>query len=225
MPSGLPSRLTLRYENPPAYVMGEVELLGDSIKSASTTNTHTTLETVTLEDSKRVVVKPSDKFRINAQAGGALADGDKIDVVSLDISFERTLEHVREIRNATGSTNGEPRQSGNPVFVATIVATFRNLGDAAFAYFAAQLAGTEYKADLHVTGDTIGGSNKYSIIRSWPRLKIISFPQYALGSPGENPFTVTFEALVAASNPTGMISTKPYSIWQNTRDHSALQVG
>jgi hypothetical protein len=225
MPSGLPTRLSVRCENPPNYVMCETEIIGDQIREGSV-NTFAQVDTVTLEDAKRVVVKPTDKFRINAQAGDALADGDKLDIVSLEIDYQRQLEHVREIRNAASSVNGQPRSSGNPPFSATLTVTFRNCGDSAYAYFAAQLAGTEYKADLTVTGDQIGSTGVYySIVRSFPRLKILQFPQHPLSQPGDNPLTVVFEALAASANPTGMISTLPYSIWQNTRAVSALQVG
>jgi hypothetical protein len=225
MPSGLPTRLSVRCENPPNYVMCDTEIIGDQIREGSV-NTFAVVDTVTLEDAKRVVVKPTDKFRINGQAGDALDDDDELDITSIDIAYERPLEHVREIRNASSTVNGQPRSSGNPPFSATMTVTFRNCSDAAYAYFAAQVAGTEYKADLHVVGDQIGSTGiYYSIIRSFPRLKILSFPQHPLSQPGDNPLTVVFEALTASANPTGMISTLPYSIWQNTRSTSPLEVG
>jgi hypothetical protein len=130
------------------------------------------------------------------------------------------------MKGAATSVNGIPRSSGNPPFMSDITVTFRNCNDAAYAYFAAQAAGTEYKADWTVVGDQIGSTGiYYQIARSFPRLKIIQFPQHPLSNSGDNPLTVVFKVLAAASNPTGMISTMPYSIWQNTRAVSALQVG
>jgi len=225
IPSALPSRLSVRADAFPGYVLGDIELIGDQIREG-TTNTYAVVDTVTLEDTKRVVAKPTDRFRINAQAGDALDNDDTLAVTSINIEYDRSLEHVYEMSGAATSVNGVPRSAGSPPFMSSITVTFRNANDTSYAYFAAQAAGTEYKADWVVTGDQIGSTGiYYSITRSFPRLKIIQFPQHPLANSGDNPLTVVFKVLAAASNPTGMISTMPYSIWQNTRAVSALQIG
>jgi hypothetical protein len=222
MPSALPSRISITAANPPAYVMKDVELLGDQIRTA-TVNTETALDSCTLEDTKRVVVKTTDSFLINAQGGDALAASDKVDITSIEIVYDRPLEHVREIRAASSAANGKPRLSGSPPFGCTVTVTLRSMAD--LTYFTAQAAGTEYKASLTITGDLITGSTYYSIVRNFPRMKIIQFPSYDLNNAGENPLTLVFTCLEAATAPTGMISTKPYTLVTNTRATALLTLG
>lgn len=201
---------------PNTYMRESFNLLSTAMRLSSQSNSAAGLATATLPNEKVFVVRPDDAFRINAQAGGALSSTDTVSATSITINFAIPMEIVPEIKGSVG--NGAPRFSGNPPFSATITMNLKTLENQ--TWFNAIQAGTEYKADFTVTGDTIGGGFSYAMVMSFPRLKIVSDPQYALTDPGENPETVTFEALVATANPTGMTSTYPYVEVTNTRTTS-----
>lgn len=198
---------------PNTYMRQSFNLLSTMMRLSSQSNSAAGLATATLPNERVFVVRPDDAFRINAQAGGSLASSDTVSNISTTINFAIPLEIVPEIKGSVG--NGAPRFSGAPPFTATITMNLKTLENQ--TWFAALQAGTEYKADFTVTGETIGGGFSYAFVLSFPRLKVVSDPQYALTSPGENPTTVTFEALVATANPTGMSSTYPYIEVTNTR--------
>lgn len=199
--------------SPNDYMKMSFDLLATLMRMTGTVNTNSTLQGVTVPNERVVIVRPDNRFRINAQAGSALANGDKVDCTSIEIALGFPLELVGEIRGQAG--NGAPRASGNPPFTATITVNLKSLEDQ--TWFSALEAGTEYKADFIVTGETIGGGYSYQFGLSFPRLKVISDPTYNLANTGENPQTVVFEAMVAPSVPSGMISTYPYGQIINNR--------
>ena len=129
IPSSLPSRLRVSAANPPAYEMREFSLLGDNVVITGAANTVATLATTTMESTKRVVARPTDYFRLNAQAGAALASSDNVSITSFDITYDRALEHVREIRGAADTANAEPRQASSPPFGETLSVTLRSAAD------------------------------------------------------------------------------------------------
>lgn len=208
-----PTALNVIADTPPDYVRHTINLLGNDRVISGTVNSAGGIVNATLANSKRVIVKPEDKFMINAQAGAALSGSDSVAVKSVNIQYNHDAEHVQEIKNAAG--NGQVVSTGNPPFNCTVTVEFRNLND--FTYFTAQDAGTEYKAAFEVTGDLIGGAQYYTHYYAFPRLKILADPEYNLTTPAENPSTVTFQALAASSNPTGMISTLPFLLVKNTK--------
>lgn len=202
--------------SPPNYVLGTFDGLADEQVISGTENDEADLTTVTIADSTRVIAKPQDLFQINVASGGALSGSDNVAVTSVSLELDYPLEHAREIKGSSG--NGEPISTGEPPLSATLTIQLRNLAD--FTWFTAQNAETEYKARLLVSGATIGGGNDYEFAYYLPRLKVIQDPEYNLASAAENPSTVVFKGLVAASAPTGMISTYPYFLIQNTRSSS-----
>jgi hypothetical protein len=220
MPTGLPTSLTITAGNAPDYLRGSIELLGNNILYSDTTNTTTTLEDCTLEDANLIVIKPEDEFRINAQAGGALATGDKICVTGVTIALQRGQELVPEICGVAG--NGEPRAAGEMPFIGDVTVTFKNLADA--TYFEAQEDGTEYKLQLHIVGPLIAGTTYYGWDFFAPRVKVVASPSYDISSTVQNPYTVVFKCLAATANPTGMDSTLPYFEVVNTKTGDPLAV-
>lgn len=212
-----PTSLQVVADTPPDYVRHTITLLGNKRVITGATNTAGVMGNATVADSARVVVKPDDYFLINTQSGGALTNPtDVVSIKSFTAQYNYDAQHVQEIKNAAG--NGLPVSSGNPPFNVTLTVEFRNLND--FTYFTAQDAGTEYKASLTVVGSLIGGSQYYTRVYAFPRLKILADPEYNLSTPGENPMTLTFQALAASSVPTGMVSKLPYILVKNTKSAS-----
>ena len=213
-PSCSTTKVSLSYPEPANYITAAIDMLANEQKISSTTNTYATLNSATVANLKKVVWEASDEFLINAQAGGALSNStDLVSISSATVDFQRPQEVSREAKGSSG--NGTPVASGDYPFVATVQVKFRNLTD--WTYFTAAKAGTEYKLSLVKTGSLIGGSQYYKFGVYFPRVKILTSPDWSLQSPASNPLTVTFEAMVAGSNPTGMIHTKPYLIWCNDR--------
>lgn len=186
--------------NPNDYLRASYDIIATNRLIADTTNTTVTLASATEPSTYPVIVRPAHKVRINAQAGGALADGDAVAVTSAEIRIERPQETVQEIKAAAGL--GAPRASD--LVSASLTVTFKNFAD--FTYYTAQAAGTEYKADLVCTAAT--GNGEFHVLL--PRLKIVADPQHTISNPGENPYTVVFKGLAATTNPTGMFSTYPH---------------
>jgi hypothetical protein len=189
------------------YLSLQMDMLANERDLAPTPNTAASLEGATVDNIRRIVVRPADTFAINAQGGGALnLISDKEDIVSLVFDFSKPQEHVSEIRGAAGL--GEPESAAGLPMIGTVTATFKDLET--FKYYTAQEAGTEYKATLDITGPIATGSSPYRMSFFFPRLKVVNDPSYSISSAGRNPFSVTFEVLKASANPTGMVSTYPY---------------
>jgi hypothetical protein len=170
------------------------------------TNTPATLAAATHVSSKKIIFRASDKFRINAQAGAALADGNVQAITGATITYSYAADHGREIRNVAG--NGLPIATGNPPFDVELKVTLRNQTDT--TWLTALVAGTEYKADLTVTSSSMaGGANAYQKIWEFPRLELMADPDWNLTNPADNAVTLTFKATVATTAPTGMIGTMP----------------
>lgn len=215
-PSCTPTRVTVTAANAPNYVKKRFELMGNDqvVVAASQVNTIASLAAATVANSKRIVVRPNDKFRINLRTDGALADSSKRNIESITIDLSVEAEQVREIKNSAG--NGIVRLSSSPPFVGTVTVQFRSLND--FEFVTGQASGTEFKADFTVTSpDLIGGSFYYFEEYNFPLLKIIQDYEYNVSSGAENPYTVVFKCMAAPSTPTGMLDRLPYKRVQNDR--------
>jgi hypothetical protein len=205
--------LTLLAESPPNYVDVAVELLANKINYDSVVNTDVTMDAITVANSQRIVIKPEDEFRINAQAGGALSSGDIYNIESVTITASYEQEHVREIKGEAG--NGEPRATGSPPLAFELTVQFRGLAD--LSWFEAHQDGDEYKMQLVITGPIAGGAVPYLFRYDIPRAKIVVPPSHPIGNAGDNPLTVTFKGFVASTNPTGMASRYPMVVVVNTK--------
>jgi hypothetical protein len=217
-PSCVTNKTTINVPPPTAYLTAAIDGLANAQTVGGTTNTYAGLNATTAVNTKRAVWQLSDTLKINAQAGGALGANDIYSVQSIVISYDRPQEHPREATGTAG--NGVPTATGDFPLAVSLTVTFKSLPELRF--FTAAQAGTEYKASITQTGSLIGGSNYYFMEFNFPRVKILQSPDYPLTSGGNNPLTVVFTAMVAASNPTGMISTYPYIRVQNDRSTSFL---
>jgi hypothetical protein len=72
-------------------------------------------------------------------------------------------------------------------------------------------------------GSLIGGGFVRTVQLIFPRLKVEGDPGYSLSNTGENEHTVTFRALIASANPSGMIDRAPYARVINTRSTRYLK--
>mgnify|MGYP000969077879 CR=1 FL=1 len=204
---------------PNDYARATANILATKRVTSGGANSAASLATTTQANSQRIIVRPSDRFMINLQGGAALAAGDKVDVTQIDLSWSFENELVGEIRNSAGF--GQPRASGVPPLSVELTVTFKEL--AATTWFSAYEAGTEYKAELLVTGPTLGSTN-YRFRLMLPRLKVVQSPDYNLSSPAINPQVVTFRSLVPSAAPTGMPSRYPFFEITNDRATRYLAV-
>lgn len=200
---------------PNQYLEGQFSLLATAQKSTgtdTTTNSAASLATVTEPaNTSLVTVRPIHKMRINAQAGAALADSDALQITKASIELGSAQELVDEMKGSDG--NGAPRNSG--VLTAKITATFKK--KTAMVYNIAFNAGTLYKGDIEFS---IGS---YSLKVLFPKLQIVGEPSYTPSGIGENEETVTFTAIFATSNPTGMFSGYPAVVVKNQRATAYLK--
>lgn len=220
--TGLPTSYSVTVV-PNDYMRATVEFLGSDIKyepSETTVNTVTTLANTTTADNNRIVVRPSDGLWVNDAAGGALSSADCEPFTEMTINFTRELEIVQAVRCTAG--NDVPRATGDMPFAADINVSFRSIDK--MDYFNAVKDGDEFKASFQVTGPAIGLTDDYVIKFVWPRLKVLLDPEGGLTTTGENPYSVTFRALVASANPTGMDDVYPYVEVINKRASKYLTV-
>lgn len=212
--SGQPTSVTITAENPPNYVKASMEILANKREIDSPTNQTADLANLTLADTERIVIEQADEFLINAQAGSALASPtDRKSIMSAVLTLTKPMEHLNEIKGSAG--NSEPEPTGDIPYQGMLEVTFKGLDD--LTYFTAHQAGTEYKASLAITGSLIGGST-YKALRVYlPRLRIVEEPQHSWTSPGNNPLTVNFKCLVAASTPSGMLDRYPHFVVINEK--------
>jgi len=208
METGIPSSASIA-ATPNEYLRNTLEILGNDIliePDETTVNDNASLASVTNADENRIVVRPDDGLWINSQSGGALSISDCEPFTDLTLNYNRGLEIVQEVQCASG--NGLPRSTGEMPFMVDIPISFRSLDKA--DYLNAVKNGEEFKAQFTVTGPLIGGTTYYSATFYFPRLKIVADPDASKNNTGENPYSLTFKALVASANPTGMASTYPY---------------
>lgn len=196
------------------YLRLSMNLLANLQDLDSSVNDVDQLADATVADTQRVVIRPENEFRINAQGGAALAVGDIEDIVSADIVYNKPQEHVAEVRGAAG--NGEPESAEGIPIDATLTIVRKTQKDISF--MEAHQAGTEYKACFLNEGPILTGSTKYAYEFYFPRLKLVEPVDAPANSPGRNAETITFRVLKATENPTGMTDTYPYIKIVNSRE-------
>jgi hypothetical protein len=217
--NGVVTALGLTFD-PNDFVKATYDMLFTDQRITGTTNTAASLASATeVSTRKNFIARPSHYVRLNAQAGGALANGDKINVTNVEVSLSKEMELVGEIRGSTGYS--APRFSGSPMFQADVKVTFKTLED--LTYYTAVAAGTEYKMDVVIQGDLISGSTYRELTLLIPRCRIVTDPDFNVTTAGENPLTVTFRSLVASSTPSGMFDTYPHLRIINSRSTAYWQ--
>lgn len=191
----------------PGYLDFTAELLANAVELSSSTNTNATLANCTFTEGtpELVAVDLVDKFRTNAQSGGAVSGGDQYNITGFSFSLSRPQEVIPEIKGSAGN----PAPLATDLFEGTLSVDVKELAD--HAYYSIWSAETARKALIQIEGAQIGtGSNKSFSIYI-PRMVLVSEPQYALTDQGTNTLSMEFRILKAAATPTGMSgSTYPY---------------
>ncbi len=215
-PSCYPTSVTITTGDPNNFLKADFEFIANQKVLNSSTNTNATLANTTVLSESLIIHNQGDIFRINAQAGGALSSGDKANITSLTFTMTDAKEPTMEFKGS--DSNGIPDRT--ELFSAQLVVTFKSLDD--MTWFTAYTAGTEYKSDFDIQGSQIGAGTNETFKLLIPRMKVVNAPEYGLEEIGENDLTVTFDCLVASSNPTGMTSKYPYFEVTNTTTTSLL---
>ena len=190
---------------PNQYVNVDFTGIANIRNLASVTNTTTTMNALTAPLENEIVVRESDEFLINTQGGSALTTvNDRKIIEQAVISFTKPQESIPLIKGSAG--NGEPTSTGN--YTCTVTITYNTLED--HTWFTAAEAGTEYKARFQFLGSQIGTGSNQTFRMFFPRLQIIDDPEYTATTPGNNKHVVTYTAMQATTNPTGMNAVNPY---------------
>jgi hypothetical protein len=212
-----PTKVGYKFEKFPNYLQETIELLGNAVNYASSTNTSSTLGNVTVASTIRTIPTPSDSFRINLLSAAALASPtDVLNVTSVEISYEYPVTFPDEMKGSAG--NGQPIADGDAPLQCTVTITTRGMDDPQFRIFINSQTSTFYKADLTVTSSTNIGATSipYKHVFNFPCLVQVEDPKYDLSSTKQNPVTIKFKALAPASASTGMtLSTYPHMLITN----------
>ncbi len=200
----------------PGYAEYSAGFLANDIALSTSTNTNAVLQAATLTDEELVAVNGADDFWLNAQSGGALAAGDKLDITGFELSLSRPQKTVGEMRNALGVA--APISDG--LFEGTLRITLKELAD--HTYYDIWNAETVYKARIGIDGTTIAAGTAKSVICYMPEIMLVKAPEYSLVEPGVNGVTYEFRLNKAVANPTGMSSVYPYFAITNTLSTSLL---
>jgi len=146
-------------------------------------------------------------FRINAQSGIPLADGDKTYPRNFSVEIER--RDIDVPHTASSPTIVEPLEGLKKPLV-KVMLEWPRMDTANKVYFADWKAGNEKKMDLVFTGNLIAETYYYYIKFQFPRLKIEDI-EYAHG--GIIPAKAILRGLEADTAPQGMTGiTKPVQL-------------
>lgn len=200
-PSCYVNSITIESGNTPGYLTYTADMIANNRVIDSSTNTNATLQAATELGTSIVAHQTSDYIWFNSQAGGALSSGDALDCVS---SVSITYARPKRIAKCFGTT----KILNTDKFVVNLTLNFDTLDD--LTHFTNHHDGTEHKALFSIQGDQIGSGDNKSLNFYFPRLKAVESPEQSISDPGANGYSVTYKALVASSNPTGMNSTYPY---------------
>lgn len=195
---------------PNNYISMDITGIANTRNLSSATNTTTVLNGLSAPAENEIVVRETDEFLINAQASGALTTvTDRKVIEQAVITFTKPQESIPLIKGSAG--NAEPTSTGN--YTCTLTITYNVLED--HTWFTAAEAGTEYKAGFMFEGDQIGAGDNEGFRLYFPRLQIVDDPEYTATSPGQNKHIVTYMAMPATANPTGMNDVHPYVEYTN----------
>lgn len=179
----------------------EAEIIASALDRDSSTNTTTQTDAVTVPTILGAVRFADGLFRINAQAGGALASTtDDIGISGFELEISRPLS-ADFLADGTGVLALPAEENVCDVILRVDLRSYD-----VDTWIAAWAGGTEYKADLKFTGTgkaPASGSDPYFQFQ-FPRLVLASQPQANIPGRGRVPHRVEFRALVASSAPTGM---------------------
>ncbi|MDO8282699.1 MAG: phage tail tube protein [Thermodesulfovibrionia bacterium] len=172
---------------------------------ASIVNNLTSFANVTYLEKTNRVLFGQGVFRINAQAGGALADGDIVTPSAFEFTFKRNLkgEYV------AGSANkiDEPTNEGVPEIKLKL--TFARY--TATTYIADLFADVKKKMDITFTGAVIEGAYSRQFKLQFPNLAYSDADAPTKEAKLDN--VVEFDCLATTAAPTGMAGIlKPFQV-------------
>ncbi|MDP2319564.1 MAG: phage tail tube protein [Acidobacteriota bacterium] len=184
----------------------DFQFIGDTEKSDSTINTATQISALTFPTLGYRAFFSDLVFRVNAQAGGALAGSDALKITSITVTFKQPLD-----MKIVGGQRVliEPEENAMPECTIDIV--FARYDAASLAFFAAHRDGTRYKADITITGPAIGAlATTYGLLFQFPNLDVPDYKAPIPGNASQSAPTAKFDALSTTAAPTGMTGvTKP----------------
>lgn len=157
------------------------------------------------------------KIRMNAQAGGALADSDKIYPKKFTLTYNRPIS--TEEFEASWDDMSEPIQDGFAEASLALNFDKYNLD----TFMSAIESETQYKLDILFEGAIITGSTRYQIRIDVPKVQW-KRGEATVSGPGKIPHDVTGRLFAVDAAPTGMVGVlDPLSIYViGTRTTSPL---
>jgi hypothetical protein len=175
----------------------------DNYLNTGTVNTTTSMASVSAPTPLDEMMATDSKFRINAQGGSALADGDKMPITGLRITQRWGFQATPD--GATWPLIPEPLRTGRPEY--EIELTFERLEDTARED--ELLGDTVLKADFVVTGDLLtngdAGQN-HELRKYFPELVVDNIDDNVQGGEVVG-YTVRYRAeFEASAAPSGMPS-------------------
>ena len=199
VPSAKPHKLTFSVDA--GKIKLSVDFKGNDLINDS--GVVTSMAAVTIPDDHNRILFKQGVFRMNAQDGAGLADGDKIKIKDFTLEIERGAEDQYE----AGSQQIIEPLEGDVKPKVTLTLNFNRLDSVNEVYFADWKAQTEKKLDIVFTGALIEESNYNYFKFEFPRMQIED-----MDKPDEAiiPASITLRGLEADAAPTGMTGiTKP----------------
>ncbi|MFQ5638216.1 MAG: hypothetical protein ACE5IR_09520 [bacterium] len=196
----------LTFENNNGVMKLTARTIGDTVRYASdATNTGTQFDAVTYVTNGLIIPFRECRFRINAQAGGALGSGDVINLSNLSLSIDRPY---RRDDLTQGATDGTEKQTNEPIQnePSNVNLSIEANDYATIALLQDMQNEVAYKADLFWsrTISTVAYQLTIELGSLYPMEQDIS-----LDSPGDFPFTRTFRGIDPVSTPTGLATANP----------------
>lgn len=200
---------------PGGYLTYTAECNFDQLVDTSPTNNNAAIQAVSQTDSELCVCAFDEVFNMNAQSGGAFSSNE-LAITSYELAMSLPQTFKPEIKASAG--NSKP--TADDKAVGTLTIGLKEHADN--TYETAAQAATEYKSSLNIQGTQIGSGDNKTMEINIPRMILIDTPDFGLSSPGNNPQTLVFDVLEAASNPTGMADTTPYFEVTNERSSAYI---
>lgn len=190
-------------------VRGSIEFIANALDRDSSTNTTTQTNAVTVPTRRALAYAKQGTFRLNAQAGGALASTtDDVPILGFKFTAVRPFDEP-ELIDGTNYI-AEPVEAGE--CMGELEITLRSYD--AETWIAAYLAQTEYKADLKLLSayTPSGGAAMYALLNI-ARMVVAEQPQAPVANRGPIPHVVRFKCLTPSAAPTGMSGlTQPFEL-------------
>lgn len=187
-------------------VMVNIKGMADTFTDASSNNTTTTIDSVTLPSAREYATFSQVAWLMNDQSAGSLASA-PIYVNEFEITLERP--HADNVTTERGNKSSEFLPSGFMTGKGKIGFSVAANGTGGNALFLAdQMAGTAKKAKLTITSPTLAGAaTQYFGLNVWmPYLQLLPGAKPTPSAPGAISWTQDFELHHVGTIPTGFTS-------------------